>query len=205
MGFKINAGSGTNKLDGYLNVDMSAACEPDFVHDLTSFPWRMPGDGPIPPPIPNSAVEEVRFEHSLEHMGEMTGTFRGLIQELYRVCQDGALVHIRVPHYRHDDFFSDPTHVRVITIPMMHLLSKKACAEFRKMKAANTQLADYWDVDFELVSSNLALDERFSHWINTNGQPDPGLERTMLTQNNVVKEIHITLKVVKPKQGEPES
>src|SRR5215472_7810562 len=47
---------GYDKRDGYVNVDVSAVCEPDFVCDLESLSW----------PWDDDSVDQVVFNHSLE-------------------------------------------------------------------------------------------------------------------------------------------
>src|ERR1700761_187803 len=108
-------GSGLNRKPGYVNVDASAESEPDEVFDLEVTPW----------PWPDSCAEEVRFNHSLEHMGGDAKVFLAIMKELYRICAHGAIVDIHVPHPRHDYFIGDPTHVRIITTEVLRLFSKK--------------------------------------------------------------------------------
>lgn len=182
---KLCLGSGFNRMpneDGWLNVDCEQSCEPDIVCVLDEDPW----------PWDSDSIDEVLFNHSLEHMGADVVGFRHVIRELYRVCENGASVQINVPHPRHDDFLNDPTHVRVITPELLGLLNREACAFFREQKAANTPLADYWGVNFKLEKNEQALDPRFAHW-----QGDPGLAKLITTQNNVIQEYRMTLRVVK--------
>src|SRR5947208_13026944 len=96
---KLNLGCGQNHRPGYVNVDRAGS--PDVKWDLEQFPW----------PWEDSSVGEVVMFHVLEHLGESTATYLKIIQEIYRVCQDGAAIQITVPHPRHDDFLNDPTHV----------------------------------------------------------------------------------------------
>jgi hypothetical protein len=56
---KLNMGCGFHKLDGYVNVDLFPACAPDVVCNLEEPPW----------PWQTGTVNEVIFNHSLEHMG----------------------------------------------------------------------------------------------------------------------------------------
>jgi hypothetical protein len=180
---RLNMGSGFNRMDGWINVDCYSACEPDVVCNLDGgclWPWL------------DNEVDEVLFNHSLEHMGADVAGFRHVMQELYRVCKPGVLVQINVPHPRHDDFLNDPTHVRVITPELMGLMSKKACAYFREHGAANSPIAEQWDVDFEVEKVEQALDPRYEHW-----RGDVGIQKLITQNNNVLKEIRITLRVVK--------
>ena len=76
-------------------------------------------------------------------------------KELYRICKDGTLITIFVPHFRHDFFFNDPTHVRVITPDSLLLFSKSFNKYCAKNKLSNSPLGLYLDIDFEIVSKNL--------------------------------------------------
>jgi predicted SAM-dependent methyltransferase len=55
---KLNLGCGFNKLDGFVNVDKQAACQPDMVLDLERLPW----------PFEDASVSEVAAFHVLEHL-----------------------------------------------------------------------------------------------------------------------------------------
>ena len=47
------------------------------------------------------------------------------MKELYRICKNNSIIDIVVPHPRHDDFLSDPTHVRPITDMTLSLYDKE--------------------------------------------------------------------------------
>src|ERR1051325_5898267 len=99
---KLNLGCGSKALEGFVNVDKYRTDATDLVLDLETTPW----------PWPSDCAEEVRFIHSLEHMGHDTEVCLGIMRELYRVCADGAKIVIHAPHPRCDDYLGDPTHVR---------------------------------------------------------------------------------------------
>jgi hypothetical protein len=184
---RLNLGCGYVHLpveDDWVNVDSDPGCNPDVVCELDTTYWDFAED---------SSVSEVTFQHSLEHMGETVDGFRHIIRELYRVCEDGAVVYIAVPHPRHDDFLNDPTHVRVITPAVLSLLDKRNNAFWREQKAANSCLADAWEVDFHLESINRQLDHRQEH---LKDQPAI-LEKLEATQNNIVKEYQMVMRCVK--------
>lgn len=145
---RLNMGAGFNKLDGFTNVDRESACKPDLLLDLDSVPFW---------PFQDNSIDEIRAHHVLEHLVH----FKTFFQEAYRVMKHGATLDIRVPHHLSDEQFGDPTHVRAVTPQQLQLLDKDFCEECRRMNAANSQLATYWDVDFELVSVNTALKPRW--------------------------------------------
>lgn len=183
---KLNLGCGLNRLGpDWVNVDKFAAASPDECRDLEVFPW----------PWETGSVAEVVFNHSLEHMGGDAKVFLGLMQELYRVCTPGAKVQVNAPHPRHDDFINDPTHVRIVTPELLGLFSQANCRRWAQMGAANSPLALYTGVDFEVTRIKLELDPAWSH-LRTEGDIDT-LEQAERSQNNVVKEYRITLKVIK--------
>lgn len=156
--------------------------------------WRF-----FPWPWETSSVDEVVFSHVLEHLGETTQSYFGIIKELYRICKPDARIHIRVPHPRHQDFMNDPTHVRVITPESFSLFSKANNRRWQEEQKANSPLGLYLDVDFEIINSHYALDP---HWENRfpedgTGKISPELWDAIQHLNNVVKEIIMDVRVIK--------
>jgi len=145
---KLNLGCGFNKMPGYLNVDKMADCAPDKVMDLEA-KW----------PLADNSVVEVQCSHVLEHLGQQTPVFLGIMQELFRVCVDGAKIFIQVPHHDHWTFHADPTHVRKILPEGLKLFDKKLNYEHSKAGYANTALGIYCQVDFVLEKAQPHFDE----------------------------------------------
>jgi hypothetical protein len=185
---KLNLGCGGQILDGWVNVDKFGT--PDQMFDLETFPW----------PWADSSVEEILLSHVLEHLGQTPQTFIAIMRELYRVCRDGATLSIRVPHPRHDNFLTDPTHVRPVTAATMEMFSRRANLEWQRIGAANTPLALHHDVDFELVSNHSELDEPYRSLYREGKISTEELQKLDRTLNNVVLEIAMTLRVKKPAQ-----
>ena len=184
---KLNLGCGLNKMDGFVNIDKSPACEPDRVMDLEELPWPFDGD----------SVSEVALVHVLEHLGENTGTFLGIMKELYRVCRPGARITIAVPHPRHDNFLGDPTHVRPILPETLQLFSRAKNEEWRGMGAPNTPLAFYLEVDFELTSVKMDLDKVWHETAQREQLTQDQVSEAIRRYNNVISQIICELKVVK--------
>ena len=184
---RLNMGCGYNKLDGWVNVDSSRACEPDVVHDLESLPW----------PWPDDSADRVRFFHSLEHMGRVPSVFLGMMQELYRVCRNGAEIEIAVPHPRHDNFLGDPTHVRIVTPNLLKLFDRQACDEVKRRGGSNTPFAHYLSVDFAITSVTTALEEPYYTRYANKELSDEDIERMSRELNNVVSEYRMLLVVRK--------
>ena len=190
MKYNLNLGCGLNKMAEHINVDKHGT--PDVLHDLETFPW----------PWPKSAVEEVVLNHVLEHLGRDPDVFIQIMCELYRVCCDGATVRIAVPHPRHENFLNDPTHVRPVTPAVMTLFSRKECDKWVAGGYANSPLALYHGVDFELENVEYKLDERWKAQAIRAGAPFNQIhavaQQAMLYNNNVVEEIQMILRVIKP-------
>lgn len=184
---KLNMGCGFRKLEGYLNVDKFATCDPDMQVDLEVLPW----------PFATDSVEEVLFIHCLEHLGAATDTFLGIMRELHRVCRHGATVKIIVPHHRHDHFTGDPTHVRIINPMVLSLFSKKNNLHWKQQGFANSPLALYLDIDFELIESVQVLEKVYQDAVDRGMLSTEALNRLERESNNIVQEYRCTLKVLK--------
>jgi hypothetical protein len=182
---KLHLGCGAKKLEGFINVDKAG--KPDQRVDLEKFPW----------PWMTSVADEVVMIHVLEHLGGDPGTFRGIIRELYRVCAPGAKVKIVVPHWRHDNFAGDPTHVRVVNARVLSLLDRAQCEAWQAAGYANTPLALYWNVDFRVVQHQEVPAEPYRTML-AEKTITPGELAALAGQcNNVIEELHFELEVVK--------
>lgn len=91
MGIKIEIGGGSLPHgDGFLNIDMLPIADVQF--DLESL-----ANGAILP-FEDNSVSDVYSSHCLEHLTSIGET----LIEICRVCEIGARVEIRLPHWLHD-------------------------------------------------------------------------------------------------------
>ena len=94
----LDIGCGRDKLPGATGIDANPRSYADIIHNLDQRPW----------PIPDSSFEYVRAQDILEHVED----FFGVMEEIHRVCRDGATVDVRMPFMSSLNFATDPTHRR---------------------------------------------------------------------------------------------
>ena len=182
---KLNLGCGEKRLPGYINVDKFGT--PDIKHDLESFPW----------PWETNSVSEIALIHVLEHLGKETDIYFGIFKEMYRVCRQGAKVRIVVPHFRHQIFYDDPTHVRIVTPLGLRLFSKKLNKLWVEKGAANSPLGLYLNIDFDLKTTII---KPSPDWFRLH--PEKNVDVALLRQesniyNNLIEQYDMTLEVIK--------
>lgn len=184
---KLNLGCGLNKKEGFLNVDKFASCEPDAVLDLEETPW----------PFDTSTAGHVTLNHVLEHLGREVDVFFSIMRELYRVTAPDALIEVNVPHPRHDNFINDPTHVRIITPEILGLFSRKNCLRWKSMGASNSPLALYLDVDFEIETTDIILEQPYHQSYIDGKVSETELRELLRSKNNIASEYRITMRTRK--------
>ncbi len=182
---KLNLGCGEKKLPGYINVDKFGT--PDIKHDLESFPW----------PWQINSVSEIKLIHVLEHLGKDVEIYFEIFKEMYRICTNGAKIFINVPHFRHQYFYDDPTHVRAVTPLGLTLFSKKLNQLWIEKGGSNSPLGMYLDIDFELKKTLLKPSK---DWFRLH--PDKNIDIKLLQQesniyNNLIEEYQMELEVIK--------
>jgi SAM-dependent methyltransferase len=188
---KLNLGCGYRKMDGYLNVDRSGDSQPDLVLDLEKLPW----------PFPDNSVTHISMSHVLEHIGQEADKFLQLIQEMYRVCAPQAELTVAVPHPRHDNFLSDPTHVRPILPTTLQLFDQAMNREAIATGNGASPLGLQLGVDFEIRSVQFILDPRWAGRFEAGELTSEQVFEYAQSQNNVIAELTLVLMAHKPGRG----
>jgi len=171
---KVNLGSGNTKIPGFINLDIDPSVNPDILCDIQT-----------PLPFEDNTVDEIRAYHIFEHIGDR---FFDFMQEMYRICIDGAVVDVRVPHHRHDYFFGDPSHVRPITIENMRRFSKNPDNDLQSF-------GKLLNIDFEVTWYDYILEPYFENQFKT--LPADQCDLIARIYNNVIQEIHFKMRVNK--------
>jgi hypothetical protein len=183
----VNLGCGYDHREGWLNVDSFDACKPDLLDDLETFPWE----------LPSHHFEHVLLKHVLEHLGAEFAVFQGVMREIHRIAAPGGLIEIHVPHHRHDNFWSDPTHVRAFTPLTFQMMSKKHCDDWIARGVGNTMLAQLMDVDFEVEQIVQVYDPAWYRRHTEGLLSMDQLREAALTHWGVVRELQVRLRAVK--------
>lgn len=96
---RLNLRCGDDILAGYVNHDITRhRLGISVAHDLRLLPW----------PWASDSADEIRLFDVLEHLPEVLPA----IDEAWRILGPGGVLHIRVPHYLHENAWIDPTHRR---------------------------------------------------------------------------------------------
>lgn len=173
---KLNLGCGFKKNEGFINVDGQVACSPDMIYDIEKTPW----------PWQDNSVSEVHLIHVLEHLGASANVYLNIIKELHRVCENNANIYIEVPHHRCDDFYSDPTHVRPITLKGLHMFNKEVNEYWVTQGDAATPLALYTGVDFYIQNYEYQLNRELINKIYPDGVTKMQEDILIETHANIV-------------------
>lgn len=100
-GLRLDLACGQTPREGFTGVDLVDGPGVAYLFDLTQRPW----------PWRDSTVAEVYCSHFVEHLVDLVG----FVDEVWRVCEDGAGATIVAPYYTSIRAWQDPTHVRAIT------------------------------------------------------------------------------------------
>lgn len=94
----LNIGCGQNgRISSAINTDLCFGVRPDVVFDLNRRSW----------PFRDNTFELIHCREVLEHLESLVPC----MEEIHRVAQPGARVHITTPHFSCANSYTDPTHL----------------------------------------------------------------------------------------------
>ncbi len=125
----------------------------------------------------------------------MGDSFFHLIRELYRLCINGAIIDIRVPHPRHDIFLIDPTHKRPIYPHTLDMFSQEQNRLDMINGGSQTPLGIIHAVNLKVVEFQFSLDPYWQPRFQQMTEEE--CEHVARSFNNVITEIHIKWQVIK--------
>jgi len=182
---KLNLGCGYNQLPGYINVDHDPICKPDVVADLEATL-----------PFEDNSVDEIYLHHVLEHLGQTTKTYFSVWKEFYRILKDQGVIRIIVPHWQHENFHHDPTHVRKVTPVGVDMFSQERNMNTVRTGGNETTLGLQLGIDIGVTEVGYDLMPDFEKMMQ--GQPSHVIEHESNKYNNTCYQVQINAKAHKP-------
>lgn len=140
---KIDLGCGPRKKSQeYLGIDLFKMPGVDKVVNLEEH--KLPFD--------TNSVDEVYTSHALEHINNLVP----LIEEVWRILKPGGKFIVKTPHYKSENAFTDPTHVRLFTRESFHFYDERKVAYKETgwfMSIARFHIDDIVEADKEIQYS----------------------------------------------------
>ena len=147
----LDVGCGNAKTPGAIGIDSNPGTQADILHDLNVFPW----------PIENDVYDRIVCSHIVEHVADMVK----FMEEVHRVGKSGARVEIVTPHFSNRFSFTDPTHVRHLSVRSFdYFMVRRSLKHAFLTRAFETRYAVpdfYVQPLFRLLRSHLRLARPF--------------------------------------------
>lgn len=169
---RLNLGCGEHTLDDWQNIDIMPGPGVDVVADLEEV-------GECPLPFADSSVADFRLLHVIEHIRNVLP----LMEELWRIAAAGAVMLVRCPYGSSDNADEDPTHVRRMFLESFGYFSQPYYHRARP---------DYLG-DWQVGTMKLLVDKAAHE-----GTPFDTLRKRIMHERNIVMEMVVHLRAVKP-------
>lgn len=169
---KLHLGCGLSILPDWINVDCVDMPGVDLVFDLDKCDSHSL-------PIEDNCIDTFFASHLLEHIAKPLP----LMQELYRVAKTDAQLTFFVPYGSSDDAFEDPTHVRAYFLNSFYYFSQPYYWR------ANYGYSADWQPEQILLKISAE---------NHGGRMAEDIMEDIMTLRNIVIEMGVTLRAVKP-------
>jgi SAM-dependent methyltransferase len=169
---RLHLGCGRDIREGWINLDSRWLPGVNLLADLDDC-------RKTPLPLSDNSIDEFFGSHVLEHLRDPLA----FMQELHRIASDGAKLIFHLPYGSSDDAYADPTHVRAYFESSFQFFSQPVYTR-----------ADYgYRGDWKTESIELTVAAEFYR-----DKSDEQLREEIRSQRNVVLEMIVTLRSVKP-------
>lgn len=98
----LDIGCGNAKTPGAIGIDFNVHTAADIVHDLNVYPW----------PLADNTFDRIICNHIIEHVIDVIR----FVEEIHRLARPNALVEIVTPHFTNRFSYTDPTHLRHLSL-----------------------------------------------------------------------------------------
>ncbi len=185
---KYNLGCGNDYRFGWINVDRAPEVSPDVICDLAIVPWHFEDD----------SADEVAIIHLLDELLTTACPLPAFMQELYRICKDGAKITIRNTDPRHVDTALTPQGSGGINATAFQSYDLAVVEDWIARGQRHTPTSLYAKVDFASVSLTRFLDDPWLKRWQSGGVSDDALTAAVQSQNNVLAACEVVLSARKP-------
>jgi len=161
---KLNLGCGADIRDGWVNVDIQKSRGIDKSFDFNKLPY----------PLNNSEFDYVYLSNVLEHLDSPDS----VLNELWRICKNGGIIEIIVPHYTNKGAYSDMQH--------RHFFNEICFKELVEQIAVVNKEKKFKILELKLTPTKAGMIF-----------PKKLREKLSLFFNGIISQIHVKLKVLK--------
>lgn len=185
---RLNMGCGLNKIEGFVNADLSVNVKPDKIIDFNKFPWD----------FKDNEFDHIVAKDILEHLGDTSKDFIEVIKEMYRISTNGAIWEVQSPHWRCDTAIDDPDHKRLITMGMFNLFNKSMLIKKLENDGSDSPLAFEHGVDIEICDMHFDYISPWAERVKNNDISEEELTHALNHYNNVASCTKYLIQVHKP-------
>jgi len=162
---KLNLGCGRDIKEGYINLDNVALNGVDVIWDLSSLPIKI---------FKENEFDEIYAKHVIEHFNNIIP----IMNELYRISKNNAIIKIFVPFYNSEHAFRDPTHKSFFNYDTLDYFTKEYYLRYYKEIKCTFKIEKIDIIGFRLVPKSI-------------------LRKLSKYLPNLVTELRFTLRVIK--------
>ena len=139
----LDLGCGNDKQKGAIGIDSDPNCQADIKHDLNIFPY----------PFVDNKFNVVLCNNIVEHLPNLIR----VLEELHRICVNGAIIKIRTPHCSSCAAWADMTHVRAFSTKAWNKIIHGYYSANFKYKVKSLKLVKTLPMHRKLTISNPRL------------------------------------------------